>query len=215
MMSEEFDLPTQAQRDAFDRLAETNPDYPMQKFFAWRQFAPDAFVRARDVGLEGASSIGSPGAAGVRVLDLGCGLGWFAWACRRLGHDAIGLDVPDPVIGHALRILAVPYVPCAIRPFELLPLGLRGFDLVTTQGVNLAHPDGTFWGWQEWLYLARDVLSRLAGPGARWVVHPNMGEKTDFILDRAYWLNEVGHLAEVRSTPRRIEFRLRTQPERR
>src|SRR6266481_560023 len=42
-----------------------------------------------------ASQLGLHEGAGLRILDIGCGPGYFIAAARALGHDCEGIDVPD------------------------------------------------------------------------------------------------------------------------
>jgi SAM-dependent methyltransferase len=94
----------------------------------------------------------------LRILDLGCGFGYFLFACAHFGHDAIGLDFSDGNHPFAARcyarsvaILKQRRVLHEIRAFEPLPPLGRPFDLVTAFQVCFDdHASETRWGVAEW-----------------------------------------------------------------
>jgi len=56
-----------------------------------------------------------------RVLDLGCGGGFFLFILKRLGHSVLGLDVDQaPLFAELLDVFDVPRVVWRIKPFEAL-----------------------------------------------------------------------------------------------
>ena len=67
-----------------------------------------------------------------RVLDLGCGAGYFLHIAQLLGHEGLGLDLDDlPMFAEITRLLGVRRVISRIEPLTPLPdLGGR-FDLIT------------------------------------------------------------------------------------
>jgi SAM-dependent methyltransferase len=68
------------------------------------------------------------GSQSLRVLDVGCGKGFFVKACCERGIDATGLDLSDTAIEHAVQALHVRAI-CG-RLDEQAP-GLGEFDAVT------------------------------------------------------------------------------------
>ena len=57
-----------------------------------------------------------------RVLDLGCGGGYFLFILKRLNHSVLGLDVDrEPLFRELLDVFDVPRVTFEIKPFEPLP----------------------------------------------------------------------------------------------
>lgn len=123
---------------------------------------------------------------GLRILDIGCGVGQFIRVCNDLGHSATGIDIPDVTIARAAELYGVSYRPHTIKAGEKLPADLCGYDLVTMFGVNLRRSDGTYWTWSEWEPFANDVLSRIV-VGGRWVLRPNLGDGPDIVLDIERW----------------------------
>ena len=102
-----------------------------------------------------------------RILDLGCGAGYFLHISKRLGHDMLGLDIPDPAwYGDITGLLGVPRVVQRINPCEPLPdMGTR-FDCVTGFMVCFNdHLAENPWGVEQWRFFLDDLQSRL-NPGA-------------------------------------------------
>src|ERR1700726_2441270 len=68
----------------------------------------------------------------LRILDLGCGAGYFLYVCKSFGHDPLGLDLDDhQLFRDALDLLQVRRVVSRIDPDTPLPDLGQKFDLVT------------------------------------------------------------------------------------
>ena len=107
--------------------------------------------------------------ASKRVLDLGCGGGFFLFILKNLGHSVLGLDVERVVLfTELLELFGVPRVVCRISAFEPLPDLPQKFDWITAFSVNfnLYHPSKKRWGTQEWDFFLRDLQHHLA-PGGK------------------------------------------------
>ncbi|TDD29604.1 class I SAM-dependent methyltransferase [Actinomadura sp. KC06] len=117
-------------------------------------------------------------AAGLRVLDLGCGSGVYSRKLARGGAEVTGLDVAGGMIDYAVRRereepLGVGYVPGALPPdlYEIFDvvLGVYVLPYVTT--------------YEELVDLCRSAVQALR-PGGRFVtlpIHPG------FHRDPAYY----------------------------
>ena len=104
-----------------------------------------------------------------RVLDLGCGAGFFLFIAKKLGHTVQGLDVGDvAVFTELLQLFEVPRVAWTIKAFEPLPDLGRKFDWITAFSVNfnLYHPSQRRWTSAEWDFFLRDLQRHLA-PGGK------------------------------------------------
>jgi SAM-dependent methyltransferase len=104
-----------------------------------------------------------------RVLDLGCGGGFFLFILKNLGHSVLGLDVERvPLFGELLRLFGVPRVVSRISAFEPLPDLGQKFHWITAFSVNfnLYHPSKERWGTREWDFFLRDLQHHLA-PGGK------------------------------------------------
>src|SRR5438046_8655362 len=104
-----------------------------------------------------------------RVLDLGCGGGFFLFILKNLGHSVLGLDVERvPLFGELLELFVVPLVVYRINALEPLPDLGETFDWITAFSVNfnLYHPSKERWGISEWDFFLRDLRDHLA-PGGK------------------------------------------------
>jgi len=103
-----------------------------------------------------------------RVLDLGCGGGFFLFILKNLGHSVLGLDVERVVLfTELLELFEVPRVVWRISAFEPLPDLGQEFDWITAFSVNfnLYHPSKERWGTAEWDFFLRDLQHHLAQGG--------------------------------------------------
>jgi SAM-dependent methyltransferase len=103
-----------------------------------------------------------------RVLDLGCGGGFFLFILKNLGHSVMGLDVERvPLFGELLELFGVPRVVYRIKAFEPLPDLDQKFDWITGFSVNfnLYHPSKERWGTAEWDFILHDLQGHLAPAG--------------------------------------------------
>lgn len=77
--------------------------------------------------------------AGARVLDIGCGNGYFGW--RMLGCGAKAVLGVDPFLAYTVQYQVVrrylPNLPNWVLPvgLECLPTSTKGFDVVSSLGV--------------------------------------------------------------------------------
>ena len=70
--------------------------------------------RVRDLGLDYAPP--------SRILDIGCGTGYFLYISKLLGHDVLGLDVDDfPMFRELTELLRVQRTIGRIEAFQPLP----------------------------------------------------------------------------------------------
>src|SRR5213593_3472961 len=78
-----------------------------------------------------------------RVLELGCGGGFFLFILKNLGHSVLGLDVAQvSLFTELLELFSVPRVVWRIEAFRPLPDLGANFDWITAFSVNfnLYHP---------------------------------------------------------------------------
>ena len=104
-----------------------------------------------------------------RVLDLGCGGGFFLFILKNLGHSVLGLDIERVVLfTELLELFEVPRVVWKISAFEPLPDLGQKFDWVTAFSVNfnLYHPSKERWGTAEWDFFLCDLQAHLT-PGGK------------------------------------------------
>ena len=104
-----------------------------------------------------------------RVLDLGCGGGYFLFILKRFNHSVLGLDVDrSKLFRELLTAFGVQRVVFEIKPFQPLPDLGQQFDWITafSIGFDRDHTTNVRWEVKEWDFLLRDLQSRLA-PGGK------------------------------------------------
>lgn len=106
-----------------------------------------------------------------RILDLGCGAGYFLHIAQLLGHKGLGLDVDYlPMFAEITRLLGVRRIISRIEPFTALP-DLEGkFDLITAFMICFNnHKQPNLWGVPEWEFFLGDLAKYLAPRGRVWL----------------------------------------------
>ena len=144
-----------------NRLAEIQKRYAGEKYADVDQWLRVNRERVQDLKLHRAPP--------RRVLDLGCGGGFFLFILKRLGHTVLGLDVDEsPLFRELLEVFAVPRTAFRIQPFESLPNLEQQFDWITAFSIGFDRHRATNsrWGPGEWDFLLRDLQRRLA-PGGK------------------------------------------------
>ncbi len=72
-----------------------------------------------------------PELKGAKVLDLGCGYGWFCrWAREQGADEVLGIDVSEKMLARARETTADPVIGYARQDLERLALQRDSFDLV-------------------------------------------------------------------------------------
>lgn len=120
--------------------------------------------------LRRAKQAGLVGSLPKRVLDLGCGCGYFLYVCKLLGHEAIGIDRPerDSLFVDMRKLLGVGYVPHQIQVGVDLPVS-GPFDVVAAHMVTFnGHRTEKVWGPAEWAWLLA------AAPAPVWQIELNL-----------------------------------------
>src|SRR5436190_10626140 len=104
-----------------------------------------------------------------RILDLGCGAGYFLYIAQLLGHKGLGLDLDQlPMFGDLTRLLGVRRVIWQIKAFEPLP-DLGKFDLITAFLICFNHhKQANVWGVPEWEFFLNDLAKHLTPRGRIW-----------------------------------------------
>jgi SAM-dependent methyltransferase len=105
----------------------------------------------------------------MRVLDLGCGAGFFLFILKSLGCSVLGLDMDEfPLFDDMLDLFDIPLVVWTIAAFKRLPDLGQKFDWITAFSVkfNLYRPSQQRWGSTEWDFFLRDLHEYVA-PGGK------------------------------------------------
>lgn len=161
---------------ALDRIREKYPrrsDSPkINRFEDARYWVRINLKRVQDLWLDRTES--------MRILDLGCGSGFFLYICKLFGHDVVGLDRDtNPMFRAITEFLGVPRVAADIDPLVPLPDLGEPFDLVTAYRVCFQRIGGEVkgvwkeWGPKEWSFFLNDVRTRLLRPNGRLLLDFN------------------------------------------
>jgi SAM-dependent methyltransferase len=72
-----------------------------------------------------------PPLEGLKILDLGCGFGWFCrWAREQGGAAVLGIDVSEKMLARAIELTRDPAIAYTRADMERLELPPDSFDLV-------------------------------------------------------------------------------------
>ena len=119
-------------------------------------------------------------AAPLRILDLGCGAGYFLYVCKFLGHLGIGLDTgDDPFFGALMNHFGLERVITRILPGVPLPDFAEKYDLITAHRIcfhrvmRRADGDWNEWIAADWKFFINDVRARLLKPEGRLLLDFN------------------------------------------
>ncbi len=106
-----------------------------------------------------------------RILDLGCGAGYFLYIAQLLGHTGLGLDMDRlPMFREITRLLDVRRVVQRIQAFRSLPSFGQKFDVITAFMVCFNdHKMPGLWGVPEWDFFLDDLAKHLKPRGRIWL----------------------------------------------
>lgn len=106
-----------------------------------------------------------------RILDLGCGAGYFLYIAQLLGHSGVGLDIDRlPMFREITRLLGVRRVVQRIEAFRPLPDLGRKFDLITAFMICFNdHKMPGLWKVPEWEFFLDDLAKHLTSRGRVWL----------------------------------------------
>jgi SAM-dependent methyltransferase len=106
-----------------------------------------------------------------RILDLGCGAGYFLHIAQLLGHTGLGLDLDrQPMFAEITSLLGVRRVIQRIEAFRPLPDFGEKFDLITAFMICFnSHRRPKLWGVAEWNFFLDDIAKHLAPRGRVWL----------------------------------------------
>ncbi len=133
-----------------------------------------------DINVEYAQDLWLDRSPPLRILDLGCGAGYFLYICRLFGHEGLGLDTDEePLFRGTTKLLNVRRVVSRIHPQVALPDLGEKFDLITGHRVcfhrvaRAANGEWTEWTPADWNFFINDIRARFMKPGGRLLLDFN------------------------------------------
>jgi SAM-dependent methyltransferase len=112
-----------------NRLREIQNRYPDEKYANVDHWLRVNRERVQDLKLHRISP--------QRVIDLGCGGGYFLFILKRFNHSVLGLDVDQlPLFRELLEVFGVPRIVFEVKPFEPLPDLRQQFDWITAFSIG-------------------------------------------------------------------------------
>jgi SAM-dependent methyltransferase len=120
----------------------------------------------------------------LRILDVGCGPGYFLAAARACEHDCYGVDAPATILTEVERrvysemlaalSLGQRVSPLLVERFTPMTLPWSGFDLITAFWICFnCHRRADEWGRKEWEFFIEDARSHLREGG---ILHLELNE---------------------------------------
>jgi SAM-dependent methyltransferase len=131
-----------------------------------------------DINIERAQDLWLHRAPPLRLLDLGCGAGYFLYVCKQLGHNVLGFDTDhEPLFGAIVQLLDVPRALGRIGRQTPLPDLAGRFDLVTAHRVCFHRigkvRDGVEWSPADWEFFISDIRTRFLNEEGRLLLDLN------------------------------------------
>jgi len=90
-----------------------------------------------------------------RILDIGCGLGYFLYACRAVGYQVEGMDVSGDSASYVREELGIPVTTGVMDEVEF---DEGSFDIITMWHALEHTPDPRVHMEKAWKWLKRDGL---------------------------------------------------------
>ena len=106
-----------------------------------------------------------------RILDLGCGAGYFLYIGQLLGHSGLGLDMDRlSMFREVTRLLGVRRAVQRIEAFRPLPDFGQKFDFITAFMICFNnHKMPNLWKVPEWQFFLDDLAKHLTPRGRVWL----------------------------------------------
>jgi SAM-dependent methyltransferase len=168
------------------RYGASNPTDDWRKYLDLDRWVSINIRRIRDIELDFARR--------KRILDLGCGAGYFLYIAQLLGHTGFGLDLDRiPMFAETTSLLGVRRVIQRIRAFHPLPdLGGK-FDLITAFMICFnSHRRPNLWGVAEWNFFLDDIAKHLAPRGRVWLELNRESDGTLYTLELKEFFQKRG-----------------------
>jgi SAM-dependent methyltransferase len=160
----------------------------------------------------------------LRILDLGCGAGYFLYVCQFFGHETLGLDTDsEPLYGATTQLLNVERFIARIEPNVPLPNVGKRFDLITAHRVcfhrmrRSSEGQPSEWTFDQWKFFIDNVRRNLLLPQGRLLLdfNPRPDGSSFFTPElRAFFMQQGARIFRSKALlsvdpAQHAEFRLR------
>jgi SAM-dependent methyltransferase len=145
------------------RYAVANPGADWPKYLDLERWIEINIRRIRELELD----VSRP----KRILDLGCGAGYFLYIAQLLGHSGLGLDIDRvSMFREVTRLLSVHRVVQRIEAFRPLPDLGQKFNLITAFMICFNdHKMPGLWKVPQWEFFLDDLAKHLTPRGRVWL----------------------------------------------
>ncbi len=131
-----------------------------------------------EINIERAQDLWLDRAPPMRIVDLGCGAGYFLYVCKYFGHDVLGFDTDNEALFRATTaLLDVARVIGRIEQQTPLPDLGQKFDLVTAHRICFHRigrvRDGVEWSPADWEFFINDIRTRFLNENGRLLLDFN------------------------------------------
>ena len=156
-----------------------NPGIFWPKYVEFERWFEKYIQRAEDIELDYGPK--------RRILDIGCGAGFFLRVCQKLGHDCAGMDYREShnedeaaLYAETTALFGLERILWRIKRFVPLPDLGPPLDLVTAFMICFdEHYSETRWKAEEWNFFLDDIQSRLR-PRGKIYLEMNRGMDNEF-----------------------------------
>ena len=141
--------------------------------------------------------------AGLLVLDIGAGPGFFCWAAKALGHTAVAIQPSKGARGinfsAFMRLFGIPQSAQFVKPQtalvrdQSLPEGLR-FDMVTAFAITFNRSGRAWWTTKDYLSFLEDIKCNFLKPGGRVVLKFNNTDEAGTPKSVITYYEELGRM---------------------
>jgi len=117
----------------------------------------------------------------IKILDIGCGGGFFLYISRMFGHTPHGIDIDShKIFNHMVKYFDIPRLEHRIEPNQPIPSLDQKFDLITSFAICFHKCGKKPWNHQEWKFFLNDIENNFIKNNGRLHLFFNNDPHGDF-----------------------------------